>query len=63
MNHYRRATPGGPSILYDTAVTIGFTVQNTGGCDGHEVSQVYLGFPVSAGEPPKVLRGTSLPPY
>jgi len=43
--------------LYDTVYTVSFTVHNSGGVDGNEVSQVYLGFPSSAGEPPKVLRG------
>ncbi|KAK4698909.1 beta-glucosidase, partial [Phenoliferia sp. Uapishka_3] len=49
---YRR----GLSLL-DVAYSISFTVTNTGNYDGHEVSQLYLGFPSSAGEPPKVLRG------
>ncbi|PWN40201.1 putative beta-glucosidase [Ceraceosorus guamensis] len=35
---------------------VSFTVQNSGGRDGHEVPQVYLSFPAAAGEPPKVLR-------
>ena len=43
--------------LYDDAYTVTFDVKNSGGVDGHEVSQLYLGFPESAGEPPKVLRG------
>jgi len=32
-------------------------VKNNGGVDGHEVVQLYLGYPESAGEPPKLLRG------
>jgi beta-glucosidase len=32
-------------------------VQNTGDVDGHEVSQLYLGFPQGTDEPPRVLRG------
>jgi len=39
----------------------GFTVtadiKNTGGRAGAEVAQLYLGFPASAGEPPKLLKG------
>ena len=38
-----------------TAVTV--DVQNTGKVDGAEVAQLYLGFPASAGEPPKQLKG------
>jgi len=48
---------GGDASLWKTAVTVSFNVQNAGGPSGHEVSQVYLGYPASAGEPPKVLRG------
>ncbi|KAI8080068.1 glycoside hydrolase superfamily [Halteromyces radiatus] len=32
-------------------------IQNTGEADGAEIVQLYLSFPESAGEPPKVLRG------
>ncbi|KAI8080067.1 glycoside hydrolase superfamily [Halteromyces radiatus] len=32
-------------------------IQNTGKADGAEIVQLYLSFPESAGEPPKVLRG------
>lgn len=49
--------PGGESGLYKSALTASFTVKNTGSYDGNEVSQLYLGFPASAGEPPRVLRG------
>ena len=54
----RRSTnaPGGPSALYDTVYTATFEVSNAGDVDSHEVSQLYLAFPPSAGEPPKVLR-------
>jgi len=34
-----------------------FGVKNTGKVAGNEVPQLYLGFPETAGEPPKVLRG------
>ena len=36
-----------------------FTVQNTGAVAGTEIAQLYLHFPVSADEPPSVLRGFS----
>lgn len=36
---------------------VSFTVTNTGAVSGTEIPQMYLGFPTSAGEPPKVLRG------
>jgi beta-glucosidase len=45
------------SGLYEPAYEITFTITNTGKLDGSEVSQLYLGFPVEAAEPPKVLRG------
>ncbi|KAH7106678.1 glycoside hydrolase superfamily [Auriculariales sp. MPI-PUGE-AT-0066] len=48
---------GGDATLWKTAVTVRFSVRNSGAVDGHEVAQVYLGFPASAGEPPKILRG------
>ncbi|KAF7335801.1 Fn3-like domain-containing protein [Mycena venus] len=38
-------------------LTVSFKIQNTGHTAGNEVSQLYLGFPASHGEPPKVLRG------
>lgn len=37
--------------------TVSFTVKNNGTVSGTEIPQMYLGFPASAGEPPKVLRG------
>jgi beta-glucosidase len=36
-------------------IKVQFVVENTGNVAGAEVPQVYLGFPVSAGEPPKRL--------
>ncbi|EJU05081.1 hypothetical protein DACRYDRAFT_20627 [Dacryopinax primogenitus] len=50
-------SPGGAQDLFYTAYGVSFHVTNTGARDGAEVSQLYLGFPPSAGEPPKVLRG------
>jgi len=38
-------------------ITVEFTVRNTGRLRGAEVPQVYVGFPASAGEPPKRLVG------
>ncbi|EIN08756.1 hypothetical protein PUNSTDRAFT_120347 [Punctularia strigosozonata HHB-11173 SS5] len=49
--------PGGPANLFDDLLTVSYTITNTGGFDGNEVSQLYLGFPKSANEPPRVLRG------
>ncbi|KAJ6578318.1 beta-glucosidase, partial [Mycena capillaripes] len=55
------ATPigdlGGSADLYKSVLSVSFRVQNTGAVAGHEVSQLYLGFPAGYGEPPKVLRG------
>lgn len=45
-----------PDWLFEDVYQISFEVRNTGGRDGYEVPQVYLGFPTTAGEPPKVLR-------
>eukprot|EP00041_Stephanoeca_diplocostata_P029361 m.864407 g.864407 ORF g.864407 m.864407 type:complete len:703 (-) comp23547_c0_seq10:3243-5351(-) len=36
---------------------VSFTLTNDGHVDGAEVPQLYLGFPSSAGEPPKQLKG------
>jgi beta-glucosidase len=38
-------------------VQVGFDLMNTGARAGAEVAQLYLGFPVAAGEPPKLLKG------
>jgi beta-glucosidase len=43
-------TSGAPSVL------VNFTVRNAGARDGKEVAQLYVGYPPSAGEPPKLLR-------
>eukprot|EP01052_Picozoa_sp_SAG31_P026698 SAG31_NODE_2440_length_5690_cov_23.385262_4_plen_190_part_00 len=42
-------------VALNTVVTA--IVTNVGGKVGAEVAQLYLGYPPSAGEPPKVLRG------
>jgi beta-glucosidase len=39
------------------SIAVALDVSNTGARAGAEVVQVYLGFPSTAGEPPKVLRG------
>lgn len=48
---------GGFGGLYSNAITVSYQVKNTGNFDGSEVSQLYLGFPPQAGQPPRVLRG------
>ncbi|CAF4169933.1 unnamed protein product [Rotaria sordida] len=45
------------SRMYMPIYEITFTVTNTGKVYGSEVPQLYLGFPTTAQQPPKVLRG------
>ena len=45
------------SELTTTGEQIHFTIENTGKVAGAEVAQVYFGFPDSAGEPPRQLKG------
>lgn len=52
-----KIAPGGPEDLWETVVTITTSITNTGGVAGAEVPQLYIGYPESAGEPPKQLRG------
>ncbi|KAF7349862.1 Glycoside hydrolase family 3 protein [Mycena venus] len=40
-----------------SAVTVSFTVANSGAVAGTEIPQMYLAYPASAGEPKRVLRG------
>eukprot|EP00043_Microstomoeca_roanoka_P013291 m.130236 g.130236 ORF g.130236 m.130236 type:complete len:782 (+) comp15716_c2_seq1:3-2348(+) len=47
------------SNLRVTNMNISVDVTNSGSVDGAEVVQLYLGFPSSAGEPPKQLKGFS----
>jgi len=49
--------PGGQSYLYDEAYCVTIDVMNTGKVAGNVTPQLYLGFPASAQEPPKVLKG------
>jgi beta-glucosidase len=39
------------------AYTISFSVTNSGGVEGTEIPQLYLGFPSGSGEPKMILRG------
>jgi beta-glucosidase len=41
----------------DGGLSASFTVKNTGSLVGTEIAQLYLGYPSSAGEPKRVLRG------
>mgnify|MGYP002757325194 FL=1 len=53
---HKNATTGLPSWLFKKAYNVTFQVENTGKFDGHEVPQLYVGFPKKSGEPPRVLR-------
>ena len=43
--------------LHSKLATVSFTLKNTGSVAGTEIPQLYLSYPASAGEPPRVLRG------
>jgi beta-glucosidase len=45
------SVPSASSALWKTAVTVSFTIENTGQIDGHEVAQLYLQMPASAKSP------------
>ncbi|KAK0550357.1 hypothetical protein OC846_003692 [Tilletia horrida] len=51
-----QAAGGLPDWLFEDTYRISFTLTNSGKLNGYEVPQVYLAFPSSTGEPPKVLR-------
>jgi beta-glucosidase len=51
--------PGGPADLWNEVASVSAKISNTGGVQGAEVSQLYLGYPASAGEPVRQLRGFS----
>ena len=40
-----------------TGITVSVNVTNTGSVPGADIPQLYLGFPPSAGEPPRQLKG------
>lgn len=44
------------SDLKVNGMVVSFDLENTGGVDGSEVAQLYLGFPAAAGEPPIQLK-------
>ncbi|PYH91132.1 putative beta-glucosidase D [Aspergillus ellipticus CBS 707.79] len=50
-------TVGGYSDLWDTVTNISVTVKNMGSVNGAAVPQLYLGFPESAQQPVRQLRG------
>ncbi|PWY86709.1 putative beta-glucosidase D [Aspergillus heteromorphus CBS 117.55] len=50
-------TVGGYSDLWDTVANISITVKNIGKVNGAAVPQLYLGFPESAQQPVRQLRG------
>lgn len=45
------------SGAFNGTVTVSASVTNTGSRTGADVAQLYVGFPTSAGEPPKLLKG------
>lgn len=45
------------TVTPTSSATVSFTVTNTAGPAGSDIPQLYLAFPSSAGEPPKLLRG------
>jgi beta-glucosidase len=45
--------------LTASKTAVSFTLKNTGDRAGAEVAQLYLGFPASAEEPPRQLKGFS----
>ncbi|KAI1340364.1 glycoside hydrolase family 3 protein [Xylariaceae sp. FL0016] len=49
--------PGGRADLWDTTMIVTVTIENSGAAKGAEVAQLYVGYPESAGAPPKQLRG------
>ncbi|KAJ7789191.1 glycoside hydrolase superfamily [Mycena olivaceomarginata] len=51
------STASAPPAGSSPVATVSYQVKNTGHLAGHEVSQVYLGFPDAYDQPPKILRG------
>lgn len=67
-HNVKAAFPFGHGLSYSSFVysgltatdsSVAVTVTNTGKVAGAEVAQLYLGFPSTAGEPPKQLKGFS----
>jgi beta-glucosidase len=50
-------TSGGRADLFATVATVTASIQNAGAVSGSEVAQLYVGYPTSAGAPPRQLRG------
>merc|ERR1712051_1115494 len=46
-----------PTRCLGAVLCVTTRISNTGDVPGVEIAQLYLGFPVGTGEPPKVLRG------
>ena len=44
-------------VIKKTELMVSVDVTNTGTVPGADIPQLYLGFPISAGEPPKQLKG------
>jgi len=44
-------------VISNAFIYVSVQVTNIGSVDGAEVAQLYLGYPLSAAEPPRVLRG------
>jgi len=60
VQKYPGLKPGPVNVTDDfVGLEVTFTIQNNGTVDGAEIAQIYLSYPQSAGEPPKVLRGFS----
>ncbi|MBN1411109.1 MAG: glycoside hydrolase family 3 C-terminal domain-containing protein [Spirochaetales bacterium] len=57
FGHGLSYTTFGYSDLQCSSTSVTFMLTNTGIRDGAEVAQLYLGFPESAGEPPRQLKG------
>jgi len=54
----QKDTPKKISSIADTiAYKVQASITNSGSTGGYEIAQLYLGFPESANEPPKVLKG------
>ncbi|CAI6337353.1 unnamed protein product [Periconia digitata] len=49
--------PGGHVDLWETVATVTAEITNSGGVEGAEVPQLYIGYPAGSGTPPKQLRG------